>query len=267
MNLKIAYMTGEYLPISPFAFIFREIQALRKLGVHVETISIRRTDPSEVISKDQIAEDARTYYVLPLSLPKFMFSHCKLLMASPALYFSALRLALATRSPGMIALLKQLAYFGEAGLVADRMNNQGLRHLHNHNADSSCTVAMLAACLGEFTFSFTIHGPGVFFEPDRWRIDEKVRRAAFVLCISHFCRSQTMIFSPVDTWDNLHILRCAVDPAAYEIREHNPAGKCLMFTGRLAAVKGLPILLESIAEIRDHTPELRLTLAGGKSVV
>jgi colanic acid/amylovoran biosynthesis glycosyltransferase len=48
-----------------------------------------------------------------------------------------------------------------------------------------------------------MHGPSEFFEPHYWRIDEKLRRALFVACISHFCRSQAMVFAPQEKWDKL----------------------------------------------------------------
>src|SRR5205823_2852342 len=98
----------------------------------------------------------------------------------------ALRLALRTRPPGLRALARQLAYFAEAALVARRVRARGLARLHNHFSNSSCSVAMLAAEMGAFPFSFTMHGPAEFFQPHQFRVDEKLRRAAFVCCISQF---------------------------------------------------------------------------------
>ncbi len=47
----------------------------------------------------------------------------------------------------------------EAGLLAAWMSKLSLTHLHNHFADSSCSVAAIAAEIGGFSFSFTTHGP------------------------------------------------------------------------------------------------------------
>ena len=43
---------------------------------------------------------------------------------------------------------------------------------------------------------------------------EKLRRALFVACISHFCRSQAMIFAPQEKWTRMHIVHCGVDVGA-----------------------------------------------------
>src|SRR5262249_38076753 len=48
---RIAYMTGEYLRLSPFVFIHREVSALRRQGFHVETFTIRGlADSSEAVN-------------------------------------------------------------------------------------------------------------------------------------------------------------------------------------------------------------------------
>ncbi|MCL4691937.1 MAG: glycosyltransferase [Candidatus Hydrogenedentes bacterium] len=260
--LRIAYMTGEYLRVSPFVFIYREISALRRAGVHVETISVRGVSESECVSPEQKAERETTYVLVPFSIGALAKAHGRLKFTAPSRYLRALRLAWSTRQPGIKGLLYQLAYFLEAGLVAERMRQCGLIHLHNHLGASSCTVAMLAAELGGFTFSCSLHGPDIFFEPYRWRLDAKLKRALFVCCISHFCRSQAMIWTPPERWNRLHIIHCGVEPEVFEPRQHDGAGKRLIFVGRLAAVKGIPILLEAIAHLRDAHPDIELVLAG-----
>jgi glycosyltransferase involved in cell wall biosynthesis len=260
--LRVAYMTGEYLRVSPFVFIYREVSALRSAGVQVETISVRGIPESECVSPEQKAERESTHVLAPFSLIALAKSHGRLKFTKPGRYLRAFRLAMSTRQPGIKGLFYQIAYFLEAGLVVDRMRRHGLTHLHNHLGDSSCTVAMLAAELGGFSFSFTLHGPGIFFEPYRWRLDAKLRRAEFVCCISHFCRSQAMIWTPPERWDRLHIIHCGVDPTAFTAKRHEGPGKRLIFVGRLAAVKGIPILLEAFARLRERHPELELVLAG-----
>ncbi|MFA6243776.1 MAG: glycosyltransferase family 4 protein [Candidatus Hydrogenedentales bacterium] len=260
--VRVAYMTGEYLRVSPFVFIHREIAALRELGAEVETISVRGVSESECVSPEQRAERETTHILVPFSFLRLLVVLGRLKFGSPFRYFRALVLAMKTRQPGLKSFFYQLAYFIEAGFVVDYMRKRGLTHLHNHLADSSCTVAMLAAELGGFTFSFTLHGPGIFFEPDRWRLDAKFERAEFVACISHFCRSQAMIWTRPDRWDRLKIVHCGVDVRQYTPRTHEGTGKRLIFVGRLAAVKGVPVLLEAFAALAAKHPELTLTLAG-----
>ncbi|HZL36046.1 MAG TPA: glycosyltransferase family 4 protein [Tepidisphaeraceae bacterium] len=261
MSLRIGYMTGEY-PRATDTFIQREVAALRETGVHVETFSVRKPAENENVGPEAQAERAATSYLLPACPWDLFKTHVALLVRSPGRYLAALRTAIRVRPPGVKALLLQGAYFAEAGLVARRMRGHQLTHLHNHFSNSSCSVAMLAAQLGGFTFSFTMHGPAEFFEPKYWRVDEKIRRALFVCCISHFCRSQAMIFAPREKWEKLHIVHCGVEMSLFQKATHQGDGHRLLFVGRLAPVKGLCVLFDALALLKRDRPGVVLTIAG-----
>lgn len=257
---KLAYLTGEY-PRASDTFIQREVAALRDLGHEVLTCSIRRTGPEHLVGPEQRAEHARTFQVLtaakaPLTLIR---AHLRW-MRNPGRYISALALAWRTAPKGVKGRLYQMIYFLEAGVLAAHLADAGVQHLHNHIAKASCTVAMLVGALSGLRWSFTIHGPDIFFEPLHWRIDEKARRAAFVACISDFARSQLMCFAPPQTWDRLHVVHCGIEPARYA--PSKDSAQRLLFVGRLAAVKGVPLLLQAVAALRRDWPELKLTLIG-----
>jgi colanic acid/amylovoran biosynthesis glycosyltransferase len=266
MSLRLAYMTGEY-PRATDTFIQREVAALRNAGVHVETLSVRKPSDKENVGPETQAERAGTRYLLPACPWDLFKTHAKLMFASPRRYLSALRTALFVRPAGLKPLAWQIAYFAEAGLVARTMREHQLSHLHNHFSNSSCSVAMLASEMGGFTFSFTMHGPAEFFEPKYWRIDEKIRRALFVCCISHFCRSQAMVFAPQEKWPKLHVVHCGVDPRQFTPTRHEGKGRRLLFVGRLAAVKGLPILLDALALLKQMQNRDSPGLFGASSVV
>lgn len=258
----IAYLTGEY-PRATDTFIQREVAELRNLGITVETCSIRRTDPSHHVGPEQCEEAANTFHILdaaknPLHL---LGAHARLLSQDPRRYFSAFAKAWRTRAPGAKAALYQMIYFAEAGMLARHMQRRNIAHLHNHIATASCTVAMLSSALSGVPFSFTLHGPDIFFEPRRWRLDEKIASARFVACISHFCRAQAMNFSEPEHWAKLHILHCGIAPERYDSAERERA-KNLLFVGRLAGVKGVPVLLDALKILQADHPDLNLNLIG-----
>ncbi|KAF3886335.1 MULTISPECIES: glycosyltransferase [Nostocales] len=259
--MRIAYLTGEY-PRATDTFIQREVAGLRELGVEVHTFSIRRTGDEHMVGPEQKSERDRTFYILPPNPIALLLAHLSLFLSSPSRYLRALKLAWATQQPGWRGLIYQLFYFLEAGILAQQIKTKRIEHLHNHLASSSGTVAMIAAELGGFTYSFTLHGPNIFFEPYHWRLDEKIKRALFVCCISHYARSQGMVFAPIDKWNRMHIIHCGIDPTLFDVVTHNQLGKRLLFVGRLAAVKGLPVLLESLAALKDVEPEIVLTVVG-----
>lgn len=257
---KLAYLTGEY-PRASDTFIQREVAALRGLGHPVLTCSIRRTGAEHLVGPEQRAEQAGTFHVLDAvkDWKRSLRAHVRWLR-DPGRYFRALALAWRTAPKGLKGRAYQLIYFAEAAVLADELANQGIDHLHNHIAKASCTVAMLAGALSGIRYSFTIHGPDIFFEPHHWRIDEKAARAAFVACISDFARSQLMCFAAPDHWDRLAVVHCGIRPERYGTGTRD--GTNLLFVGRLAGVKGVPVLFEALVSLRRTHPDLRLTLIG-----
>ena len=256
---RIAYLTGEY-PRATDTFVQREVAGVRAAGLEVLTFSVRATDASHHVGPEQRAEAAATFALLPAAKNplKLLGAHARCLGFSPGRTLRGLATAWRLRWPGLGGAAYALFYFAEAGVLADELRRRGVDHLHNHFANSSCSVAATAAAIAGVPFSFTMHGPAIFFEPHRWAVGEKIARARFVACISHYCRSQAMILSDQAHWGKLRIVHCGVQPDRYRVVEHRAEGVRgdgtvrLLFVGRLAGVKGLPVLLEAFAGLPDR---------------
>ena len=260
---KVAYLCGMYPAVS-LTFILREIEALRAQGVDVVTCSVRRTPPEQHPGPVEKAHAETTFNILETAKkPLKLLGAFAWAVSRPGLFLSMLSLAWKTRGPGLRANLLQIAYAVEAMILAQHLTKEGVGHIHNHFVSASATVAMLAAKLADIPFSYSLHGPTDFIEPLRWHIGEKTANAAFVACISHYCRAQAMFFSDPAHWQRLHIVRCGVSPALYEQPRKNRDGDRveLLFVGRLARVKGLLVLFEAMANI-DPKVDLRLTIIG-----
>ena len=245
-------------------FIMREVHALRRLGIEVLTCTMRPSFRKDFTGVNEIVAVDETFCVShaarkPLGL---LAAHLAILKRTPGRWVSALALAWKTRPPGAKALLWQLFYFLESAVLARHLRRAGVVHLHNHFANSSCSVAMLTSEISGIPFSFTLHGPAIFYEPMHWRLDEKIARARFVSCISHFARSQAMYFSDPAHWDKLQIVHCGVTPAAYGRRARDSYGRHVLFVGRLDAIKGVPLLLAAFAAARKRFPDAQLSIAG-----
>jgi glycosyltransferase involved in cell wall biosynthesis len=262
MGHRVAYLTGEYLRISPFIFIYREIKALRRLGIAVDTYSIRGLRPGERASPEQREEMARTRLILPVRPWTVAAAHLRLLAVSPLRYLRALGCSVRMRQPGVKGLLLQVAYFLEAGVLAGILRRAGHTHLHNHLASSSASVACLAAILGGLTFSFTIHGTAIRDEPGRWRVDVKAAHASFIVCISEHGREKAReLVAPQDR-HKLHVVHCGIEPAEFPAAPVRPHGARLLFVGRIVQEKGIGVLLEAFAGLRRRHERAVLTIVG-----
>lgn len=259
---RIAYLTGEY-PRATDTFIQREVAALRADGFTVDTFSVRRPGAEHLTGPEQRQGQATTTYLLELARPsELLRAKLTILADNPMGFLRGFALAWRTRRPGVRGTIFQLIYFVEALLLADQVRSRGLDHIHNHFGDSSCTVSMLAAELAGVPYSFTLHGSGIFFEARTWRLDEKLNRAAFCACISHFTRSQAAIFAAPETMERLHLIHCGVEPDKLRPITHRDDARRLIFVGRVVEQKGLGDLFQSLVSLADRTPELSLTIVG-----
>jgi glycosyltransferase involved in cell wall biosynthesis len=259
--MPVAYFTNLY-PRATDTFIQREVEYLRLHGLDVSTYSVRRSGSEHDVSESIREEKRRTRCLLPVSPVALIAGNLSAFVRSPLRYIAALRLALRTSRPGLRGLVLQIAYFQEAVLLASRLRADGIKHLHNHLGDNSGTVTLLAAELAQVSYSITFHGPHIFFDPTHWALREKVRNARFIVCISHYCRSQMMLFSDADDWGKLKIVHCGVDtrrlfPVATRARAEK-----LLYTGRLSIEKGLSVLFESLKLLREAGRDYELTLVG-----
>jgi len=213
MSLRIAYMTGEY-PRATDTFIQREVAAMRQSGIHVQTLSVRKPPENENVGPEQQAELLRTRYLVPPAP-----GTCSRL--TRGCFFARPKVSVGDSHRAIRPPRRRQAAHVASGVF--RRGGAGRRAFCTIISLPTCTIifpiqAARSRCWRQRWAASPSASPCTgrrnFFEPKYWRIDEKIRRALFVCCISHFCRSQAMIFSPQSKWDRLHVVHCGVDPLA-----------------------------------------------------
>ncbi len=259
--MRLAYFTSSY-PRATDTFIQREVAGLRQRGLDVITFTLRVTGKEHDVNAEVVVEKNRTQSLLPSSPFGLIASNMWFIAFRLKRYLETLWLAFVTRRPGLTGFIYQIFYFQEAVLLARKIYLQKIEHLHNHLGDSSGTVTMLAARLSGVGYSMTIHGPHIFFDPTHWALREKLKYSRFVACISHYCKSQMMLFTDGVDWSKLQIIRCGIDLSQFQYMPPRSAGRRLLYVGRLAPEKGIPVLIESLAGLKEQGYEFELVLAG-----
>lgn len=269
--MRIAYLCNRYPAVS-LAFILREVRALRRLGVDVQTFAIRRAFPDHLLSAADREEYARTFAVLPPDLGGLARAHLTAAGLHPLRYLGTLGLALRLRPRGLRGAVWQVFYFAEAMVIWRECARRGITHIHAQFANVATDVALLASHFGgggdgDWSWSFTLHGPVEFYDISQSRLPEKLRRARFVACISDFARSQAMAFLDPEQWHKLHVVHCGVDPDVF--RPALPPGGSVrdgelhvLNVGRLIDLKGQALLLEALVAVRERGVRARLTIVG-----
>ena len=258
----IGYFTSIY-PRASDSFIRNEVASLRRQGMEVQTIAIRRPGDEQLVTDELRSAATATHYLLDEGMLGLAFAATMQIVAHPLRFLMAARLLFKSHPAGLRQRVYQLAYLAEAACLARYAKSRGIRHVHNHIGENSATVAMIASEMSTLTYSMTIHGPGIFFHARRWALGAKIARSSFTACITHFCLSQCMIFSPPEMWHKLRVIRCGVGDSFLRAQTAPvPETPRFVCVGRLCPEKGHLLLLDAIKKIVADGGFIELHLIG-----
>jgi colanic acid/amylovoran biosynthesis glycosyltransferase len=258
--MKIAYLTSEY-PAPSHTFIRREVAALREAGVEIETYSVRRPKSTARFSSEDLEAQAETRYVLD-SRGAMALSLAWAFFTTPLRSLSTLGLAIRHRVPGLRALVWAILHFVEAIHLARMLYGREVGHVHNHFANSSAIVGMLAAHHLGLGFSLTIHGISEFDGSAGGLLPKKIRACRFVACVSSFGRAQVMRLVEPAEWPKLFISRCGLHTSARPRRVGAIGRLRFCSVGRLSPEKGQAGLLEAFRITLESGVDAELHLVG-----
>lgn len=272
MMARVAYLMSHYPAVS-HAFVLREVEHVRAAGVDLHTLSIHRAPADELPARADREAAATTFSVLPTSARRLVGAHLEALARSPRRYLSTLALALRTGAPGVRERLWHLFYFAEAMILLSHCRQARIAHVHAQFADSATDVAMLVAHYRrgrrvdgmECSWSLAVHGSVEFYDVTRYALAAKLADARFAVAISDFGRSQLMRLSDAERWAHIHVVPCGVDLDVYEPpaeRADSDRAAQVLFVGRLLHGKGLSLLLEAIAALRDRGLDVTASIVG-----
>lgn len=268
--VRTAYLATHY-PALSHSFILREIQAVREEGIDVRTYTVRRSPEADMLTPDMRRENAATPALLEKNPRRWAGAVGRMVRRNPKALLGSVGRALRTGAPTAKARLWQLFYLGEAVVLYDDLAASGIRHVHSHHANGAADVARLVADLGNridgegaWGWSFTMHGSTEFDNVDAHDLPAKLADANAVSAISDYARSQVIRHLPPEQWDKVTITHMSVDPDVFTppaSREHDGPVRA-MAIGRLHRVKGFPILIDAIAELRRRGVPVELRIIG-----
>ncbi len=263
--MKIAYLSSQY-PAPSHTFIRREVEALRRRGLDIDTFSIRPPKAHEVISAADQQSLATTWYVLPTSPLHILRNNLVLFLRRPVTYLRTLAQTLTHRLPGLKGLLWSGFYFLEAMLLAEQFEARQVRHLHNHFANPAANVGLAICRYLGITWSMTLHGLCDFDDPLTILLAEKVAACQFVACATQFGRAQTMRLTPPEQWHKVFVSRCGLELDRFPSQPH--AAKLtdrlqVLCVARLSSEKGQVGLIQAFALAVAKGLDADLILIGG----
>jgi colanic acid/amylovoran biosynthesis glycosyltransferase len=261
--MKLGYLVSQY-PALSHTFVLHEVLSLRRHGVDVRVVSVRRCDrPIMELSTDETAEAKQTFSVMGAGYLHAITANVRILCRHPLDYLRGLAYAWALSRGTPKLIVMYTFYFLEAIVAGDYFERQQVTDIHTH---FSSTVLLILARVFCVRYSLTAHGSGEFVDVVGFHLAEKVAGATFVATVGQYGMSQVMNASDPAHWHKVVVLPLGVDVDAFrrgKSAQRDPSAPFrLVSVGRLSAAKGYPILIEAVALLGRRGRSVKLTLVG-----
>ncbi len=263
MTPRFGYFVPEF-PGQTHIFFWRELKALKELGVEPDLVSTRK--PARAIISHSWAEEVmrRTTYLAPPNATTLSRAAREIVRHGPTAWARILRSV--ARAEGMDARRRaRLLALAVAGAqLAALARERGWVHIHAHSCADAAHVAMFAHLLSNIPYSISLHGPLHDYGPNQ---REKWNHAALGIVITQrlFREVHEQIGGSLP--QNVEIAPMGVELDRFVRQSPYVAwdrkGQARIFScGRLNPCKGHADLIEAVARLRDGGIDATLTIAG-----
>jgi glycosyltransferase involved in cell wall biosynthesis len=247
---------------------------LTRIGWRVAPIALNRPAASELQHPGAIEATASTFYVKAVGPWRALVAVLDAVRRSPLGMARLARDAARSGGSDLRRILWRLLQLGEACVVWQRCQRDGVHHLHAHFAQATATVARFAAAIGTrcgevpWSWSFTVHGMHDVVDEASTDLGAKVADATAVVCVCDWLRAQVLRVSDPAHWSKVVVVRCGVDtdqltPVPELVRPAADAAALrVVCLGRLSPEKGQLVLVEAIDMLRAAGRDVHLELVG-----
>lgn len=240
--------------------ILREINELEERGQPVMLIPLLRGHGG-VVHEEAKPWIHRARY-LPLMSPAIAMANLILLATQPRRYLKVLWLVFSKTigKPGVFA--RSMALFPKSVYLSRLLPRLGIRHVHAQWATHPATMGFIIGSLSDVTYSFTVHGPDIFFH--RMLMREKVAGAKFIRCVSTFNKAFLCgLYSSV-TENKVEVVHVGVNPDLYVSGDLPfPKTKVQILTvAALNKTKGFPFLVDAVSRLAKEGIDIECNIVG-----
>lgn len=246
-------------------FILREVLEMERQGQPVCLVPLLRDDPP-VVHEEARPWIERALFTPFLSLP-ILRSNLAAALRRPGRYFGLLLRLAASSLTSPRFLLATLAFFPKSVHLARLLEEQGIRHVHAQFGSHPATAALVISTFSRASYSVTLHAHDLFVRGYRPFLETKLRQAAFVRVISSFNRGKIASLFPRVPLRKVHVVHVGIPTGEYAARdeeelEPEPPATWLLSVAALRDYKGLPVLVDACARLRDDGFSFRADVVG-----
>lgn len=261
--MKIGYFIPEF-PGQTHAFFWREMQALQELDVKPDVVSTRRPSAGVAAHEWAVTAEARTTYLIPLSLGVLFAAGFEILRAGPAGWFRVLRTLCASSDLTFKQRLKLIPLAFMGAVLSSVARRRGWKQIHVHSCANAANVAMFANRLSGVRYSLTLHGPLKDYGPNQ---RNKWRHAETGIIITRQLLQEAHDQIGADLPSTLRIAPMGVQVERFvRTVSYDPCEKGqtvrMVSCGRLNVCKGHDDLIRAVAILKQRGIDAELKICG-----
>ena len=248
--MRIAYIANDF-PNLVESYMFKEIVALRRLGVEVHCYSTKKPPADECPAYLQGYLE-ETKYLRPLK----PFLLCKALWLSIR-FAKSLRgvyvRVLFRGTEGLVSRLKGLSHVVQGLYFSLLLRSQDLVHIHAHHGYFASFGAMIASLVLKVPYSMTLHGSDLLVH--RFYMDLKLGHCKTCFTISEYNKQFLLHQFPSVPAEKIVVRRMGVETrrrtdTSQPCERNGTETFTLLSVGRLETVKNHEFLIEACARLK-----------------
>lgn len=245
-------------PLITETFILREVIEMERQGQPVRLVPILH-ERAGVVHREALPWMDRALRASLFSAT-VLLANLRALRNRPGQVLRLLGRLLAASARKPDFLLRTLAIFPKSVWVAERMEEEGVMHLHAHFATHPATLALAVSSLTGIPWSVTVHAHDIFVSQAMLR--EKLATARFVRSISRFNREFLERRFP-ELSGRVEVIHVGIEPEVYRSLPAPPEGTpALLCVASLRPYKGHAVLLDACRRLRDEGVDFRCEMVG-----
>jgi len=252
---RIGFLVKTYPKLSE-TFILGEILGLEDRNVRISVYSTQQ--PTDERAHSDTARVKADVSYLPDSLrnhlPDIALAHLEQFACHPLRYLATVYQLMLRREAGSVG------NFLRAGWLAARLRRDGVVHLHAHFACVPAAIAALAWRLSGIPYSISAHAKDIYLS-DPQALARRLATAAFTVTCTEHNREYLASIAP----QGARVYRMYHGIDAEQFRPGNAesgAVPVLLSVGRLREKKGLDVLVDACARLRDAGRDFECRIIG-----